>query len=105
MRSRSESQRSVFHELATSPRSTTTWSTPRSLRQRLIARPLWPPPMTTVVADRAGVGAGLGRCSAGQLTTTVTFVGLVTMSYTAERFCDCATIASMSSAEASASMS
>ena len=39
-----------------------------------------------------------------QATTTVTFVGLVTMSYTAERFCDCATSASMSFFDASASM-
>jgi len=39
------------------------------------------------------------------LTATVTLVGLVTTSYTAERFCDCATIASMSSSDASASMS
>lgn len=37
-------------------------------------------------------------------TSTVTLVGLVTMSYTAERFCDCATSASMSFFEASASM-
>ena len=35
---------------------------------------------------------------------TVTFVGLVTMSYTAERFCDCATSASMSFFDASASI-
>ena len=38
-------------------------------------------------------------------TSTVTFVGLVRMSNTAERFCDCATRASMSSASASASIS
>ena len=31
-----------------------------------------------------------------QLTLTVTFVGLVTTSNTAERFCDCATMASIS---------
>ena len=39
------------------------------------------------------------------LTSTVTLVGLVMMSYTAERFCDCATSALMSSGDASASMS
>jgi hypothetical protein len=39
-----------------------------------------------------------------QATSTVTLVGLVMMSYTAERFCDCATIALMSSGEASASI-
>src|SRR5262249_52341118 len=41
----------------------------------------------------------------GQLTSTVTFVGLVMMSYTAERFWDWATSALTSSGEASASMS
>src|SRR6185295_1536579 len=39
------------------------------------------------------------------LTSTVTFVGLVMMSYTAERFCDCASIARISAGVASASMS
>jgi hypothetical protein len=53
VRSRSESQRSRRHELATSPRSRTTWSMDRSVRQRLIARPEWPAPMTTVVTVRA----------------------------------------------------
>ena len=38
-------------------------------------------------------------------TSTLTWVGFVMMSYTAERFWDCATSASMSSAEASASIS
>src|SRR5690606_32374257 len=38
-------------------------------------------------------------------TATVTLVGLVTTSYTAERFCDCATRARISSGVASASMS
>ena len=37
-------------------------------------------------------------------TSTATLVGLVTMSNTAERFCDCATSASMSSRDASASI-
>ena len=37
-------------------------------------------------------------------TSTVTLVGLVTISNTAERFCDCATSASMSFFDASASM-
>ena len=44
-------------------------------------------------------------CRWGQLTSTVTFVGFVIISKTAERFCDCATSAAMSSSEASASMS
>ena len=35
----------------------------------------------------------------------MTFTGFVIASYTAERFCDCATIASMSCFDASASMS
>jgi hypothetical protein len=39
-----------------------------------------------------------------QRTSTVTFTGFVITSYTAERFCDCATIASMSCFEASASI-
>jgi aspartokinase len=38
------------------------------------------------------------------LTTTFTFVGFVMMSNTAERFCDCATSAAMSSSDASASI-
>ncbi len=42
---------------------------------------------------------------AGQLTVTCTWVGLVTMSNTADRFWDCATSAAMSSALASALMS
>ena len=41
----------------------------------------------------------------GQLTSTVTFVGLVRISYTAERFCDWATSASISAGVASASIS
>src|SRR5262245_39721034 len=49
VRSRSESHRSVRHEFATSPRSSTTWSMDRSDRRRLIASPPWPAPMTTVV--------------------------------------------------------
>src|SRR5262252_2851854 len=47
--SRSESHRSVFQEFATSPRSRTTWSIERAVRQWLMARPAWPAPMTTVV--------------------------------------------------------
>ena len=39
-----------------------------------------------------------------QTTSTVTFIGLVMTSYTAERFCDCATSASMSFFDASASI-
>ena len=39
-----------------------------------------------------------------QATSTVTSVGLVSASTTADRFCDCATSASMSSLDASASM-
>src|SRR6266508_3799890 len=46
---RSESHRSVLHEFATSRRSRTTWSIERSARQRLIASPPCPAPMTTVV--------------------------------------------------------
>jgi hypothetical protein len=40
----------------------------------------------------------------GQPTVTVTLVGFVMASKTAERFCDCATNASMSSGLASASI-
>lgn len=43
--------------------------------------------------------------SRDQLTETATLVGFATMSNTAERFWDCATSASMSSEDASASMS
>ena len=97
MRSRSESQRSVFHVLATSPRSNTTCSIDCSDSTRLTARPVCPAPtMTTGMrsdADRA------------QATVTVTFVGLVSASKTAERFCDWATSAAISSASASASIS
>ena len=39
-----------------------------------------------------------------QRTSTVTFTGLVMTSYTADRFCDCATIASISFFDASASI-
>ena len=59
-----------------------------------MASPAWPAPITTTVAARRP-----------QTTSTATAVGFVTMSYTAERFCDWATSASMSSREASASMS
>src|SRR4051812_24989125 len=45
--SRSESQRSVRQEFATSPRSRTTWSIERSARHQLIANPAWPAPMIT----------------------------------------------------------
>ena len=102
VRSRSEFQRSRRQELATSPRSSTTWSIERSPRHRLAASPAWPAPTTTVVT-----------CSMTRLryppvllllTSTVTLVGLVTQSYSAERFCDCATTASMSCGDASASM-
>ena len=44
------------------------------------------------------------RAAARQTTATVTFVGFVSTSYTAERFCDCATMASISFFGASASM-
>ena len=46
-----------------------------------------------------------GPARRAQLTVTVTFVGLVMTSKTAERFCDWATSASMSSGLASASIS
>ena len=91
--SRSESQRSVRHEFATSPRSRTTWSIERSVRRRLMARPAWPAPMTTVLTFvRDAIGVPDQR---DELLTT-TLVGLVMMSNTAERFCDWATSASIS---------
>ena len=40
----------------------------------------------------------------GQMTSTLTSVGFVMMSYTADRFCDCATSALISSGVASASI-
>src|SRR4051812_22235052 len=46
---RSESQRCVRHEPATSPRSSTTWSMERAVRYRLMASPPCPAPTTTVV--------------------------------------------------------
>ena len=100
--SRSESQRSRRQEFATSPRSSTTWSIDRSLRKWLAARPACPAPMTTVVM-RSMAGPQLTP-TAGQATSTVTFVGFVRASNTAERFWDWATSASMSSLDASASM-
>ena len=54
--------------------------------------------------DDGDAGGSRGR-NRDQLTVTATLVGFVTMSNTAERFCDWATSASMSSGEASASMS
>ena len=55
-----------------------------------MARPAWPAPMTTVV-----VCMGLQWLTVDR---TVTLVGFVTMSKTADRFCDWATSASMSAA-------
>ena len=49
--------------------------------------------MTTVVTDSM---VQLREQPRPQTTATVTFVGLVRTSYTAERFCDCATMASIS---------
>src|ERR1044071_2787875 len=51
VRRRSESHRSVRHELATSPRSRTTWSIERAVRCRLMASPDWPAPMMIVVVN------------------------------------------------------
>src|SRR3954464_2958916 len=51
VRRRSESHRSVRHELATSPRSRTTWSIERAARCQLMARPEWPAPIMIAVAD------------------------------------------------------
>src|SRR4029079_2485975 len=82
--------------------SNTTWSMERSDRQRLIASPAWPAPLTTVVVVRV-MADPLDECA--QRPSTVTLVGLVMMSYTAERFCDWATSALISSGVASASMS
>ena len=84
-------------------RSSTTWSIDRCARHRLIASPQWPAPRTTVSVVRTTRPRSRG--AAGQTTSTLTFVGLVTTSYTAERFCDCSTIARISSGVASASMS
>ncbi len=49
-------------------------------------------------------GSALRSRVRDQTTSTVTFTGFVITSYTAERFCDCATIASISGLEASASI-
>ena len=91
----------------------------RALRHRLAARPECPAPMTTVVTCsmvslRYATAGAMDDVSphASQIsgrrcpyaTSTVTFVGLVMTSYTAERFCDCATSASISSFDASASI-
>ena len=57
--------------------------------------------------DRCGVAPNrppVRAVALGQATSTLTLVGLVMMSYTAERFCDCATSALMSSGDASASI-
>ena len=66
----------------------------------LAARPACPAPMTTVVTRSMAWPLRLTV----QATSTVTFVGFVRASKTAERFWDWATSASMSSFEASASM-
>ena len=87
------------------------WSIDRSLRKQLAARPACPPPMTTVVVRSmacpsvlSGARASASRRAAPQATSTVTFVGLVSASNTAERFWDWATSASISCLDASASM-
>src|SRR4029434_4708913 len=51
VRRRSESHRSVSHELATSPRSRTTWSIERALRCQLMANPDWPAPIMMAVRN------------------------------------------------------
>src|SRR5437588_4458913 len=64
---RSESHRSCRHEWPTSPRSSTTWSTPARVRWWLVARPPGPAPTTTTVT-RTGVASGDGdvdRCRVG----------------------------------------
>src|SRR6187402_2592231 len=56
--------------------------------------------------DVDGAGQpGASEWTRGHRTSTATLVGFVTMSNTAERFCDCATRAAMSSRDASASIS
>ena len=58
--------------------------------------------------DRGGLAQRIRpepRRDPGYLTSTATLVGLVTMSNTAERFCDWATSALISSLVASASIS
>src|SRR4029453_6853097 len=51
VRRRSESHRSVDHELATPPRSRTTWSIERAVRCQLMANPDWPAPIMMAVAN------------------------------------------------------
>ena len=50
-----------------------------SARQRLMARPPWPAPITTVEVARTGPVPD-GAMTAGQFTLTAIFVGFVTMS-------------------------
>src|SRR6185312_5918993 len=50
--SRSEFQRALRHRSAIRPRSTTTWSAPWAVRQRLTARPAWPAPTIRVSTAR-----------------------------------------------------
>src|SRR5690606_13429859 len=69
---------------------------------RLIAMPACPAPMTTTSVR---IGCSPVRDTVAQATVTVTLVGFVMMSNTAERFWDCATSASICSRVASASMS
>src|SRR6476646_4202974 len=59
--SRRESQRSLRHEFATSPRSSTTWSSDNSVRKWLAARPEWPAPMTTAVKRSGDLDGDLRR--------------------------------------------
>src|SRR5215510_8981960 len=62
---RRESQRSDRQRSPIRPRSITTWSRPAWVSRRLVARPAWPAPMTTVsTADMTVLSFG-GSASAG----------------------------------------
>ena len=55
---RSDSQRSLRQEFATSERSSTTWSIERSVRRALTARPACPAPMMTTGTCVTGGATG-----------------------------------------------
>ena len=116
----SERQRSECHRSAIRPRSSTTWSTPRNARLRLMARPAWPPPTMITSVLRMMSYPSVGVCAEPQnrgpaarrveviaavLTVTKTGTPLLRMSKTADRAFDCMTIFSSCSGLASPSIS
>jgi hypothetical protein len=113
VRRRREAQLCERQRSPARPCSSTTWSMPCPSRQRLMASPDWPPPMITTshrmgyafhAAARALAGPPASQLTGADVTATETGAPLVRRSRTAERACDCATIARSVSALASPEM-